>query len=177
MAFFCAGSSGEAKKKNAKPGMYTLSALWTLSVCISWYNACCVIMSLYESVCVCVSVMNRDKGFDAPVEWLSLCFSPLSHSHLTSLQLSIYIAAAALHLSFSLFPPSNSNILGVYMYCISMVWLTEWSHCHYGLWICPTKLFPSPQLSAFVYVEVHLFTTLDYLLACTIGYMYIPIHW
>ena len=46
MAFFCAGSSGEAKKKNSKPGMDS-----ELCVCF-----CVILIIIMSFVCVCVCV-------------------------------------------------------------------------------------------------------------------------
>ena len=49
----------------------------------------CICVCTGVCVCVFVSIMNRDKGIGAPVEWFSLCFlSIVPLSHLASLELA-----------------------------------------------------------------------------------------
>ena len=73
MAFFCAGSSGEAKKKNAKPGMEHLHSELCIPCSNVVHGVCASIIVCMVCVCFAI-VVNGDKGVGSPVEWLSLCF-------------------------------------------------------------------------------------------------------
>ena len=69
MAFFCAGSSGEAKRKAAKQqGMVCVSVCVCVCVCMCVYVCVYMCVSVHVCVCTCVcmvkslSFMNGDKG-------------------------------------------------------------------------------------------------------------------
>ena len=76
MAFFCAGSSGEAKKKNAKPGMEHLHSVLSLSLSLSLSLRVCVSLvcsACHNCVCVCINCVCVSAWTVCVCAWCVFC--------------------------------------------------------------------------------------------------------